>query len=600
VLGVISIRGLCFRYETPALNALRYNMCGNHQARGASATPAEGNKVMKQPLFRRSALAALIALSTVLAACKEESPAVTQNVQPSVASAASGAIAPQAQPQPQPINTPASKYTPEALETLLAPVALYPDAVLAQVLASATNPQEVLDAGNWLVAHPDLKGKELTAAIAPLGFTPPTMSLMHFPTVMDMMCLKMEWTTELGSAFLADEPGVLAAVQRLRQQALEVGNLKDSEQMKVAKDEQNNQQIVTIAPANPDVVYVPQYDPTAVYSAPAAGPTSAPVTTATTTTTVPATTTTTVVDDNDDEYDRGDMVVTGLLAFGAGMLVNEVFNDDDDDEGDYYYPRWGSDYPGGYAPYRYHPNYGNGFRPASGYNRPVNYQRGSNNNIYINTKGDDYFNKFERGPNNYLRQADSPITAARPQRAELATLAPRSLNNAARDATPKGSYAGANRQPKSEYAGAPRVVNEVNREARVTAPKGTYAGANRQLNSESTKATRDARQVSREANVVQRTPRQGSYAGDKVKRQQITPQTAGARDRGYVQPRAIHHKSTAQTATRRAPAASTSRSAFQGVHNTGRTERAASQRGRESVASSAHAGRNTQPRRSTR
>ncbi|WP_461606762.1 DUF3300 domain-containing protein [Aeromonas rivipollensis] len=558
---------------------------------------------MKQPLFRRSALAALIALSTVLAACKEEPPPVAQSVQPSAAaSTASAAVAPQAQPQPQPqpINTQASKYTPEALETLLAPVALYPDAVLAQVLASATNPQEVLDAGNWLVAHPNLKGKELTAAIAPLGFTPPTMSLMHFPTVMDMMCLKMEWTTELGSAFLADEPGVLAAVQRLRQQAMEVGNLKDSEQMKVAKDEQNNQQIVTIAPANPDVVYVPQYDPTAVYSAPAAGPTSAPVTTATTTTTVPAATTTTVVDDNDDEYDRGDMVVTGLLAFGAGMLVNEVFNDDDD-EGDYYYPRWGSDYPGGYAPYRYNPNYGNGFRPANGYNRPANYQRGSNNNIYINAKGNDYFNKFERGPNNYLRQADSPITAARPQRAELATLEPRSLNNEAggrRDATPKGTYAGANRQPKSEYAGAPRAVNEVNREARATAPKGSYAGANRQPKSENAKATRDARQVSREANVAQRTPRQGNYAGDKVKRQQITPQTAGARDRGYVQPRATHSKSATQTATRRAPAAS--KSAFQGVQNSGRTERAASHRGRESVASSAHAGRNTQPRRSTR
>ncbi|WP_303809448.1 DUF3300 domain-containing protein [Aeromonas rivipollensis] len=560
---------------------------------------------MKQPLFRRSALAAVIALSTVLAACKEEPPPVAQSVQPSAAaSTASAAVAPQAQPQPQPqpINTQASKYTPEALETLLAPVALYPDAVLAQVLASATNPQEVLDAGNWLVAHPNLKGKELTAAIAPLGFTPPTMSLMHFPTVMDMMCLKMEWTTELGSAFLADEPGVLAAVQRLRQQAMEVGNLKDSEQMKVAKDEQNNQQIVTIAPANPDVVYVPQYDPTAVYSAPAAGPTSAPVTTATTTTTVPAATTTTVVenDDDEDEYDRGDMVVTGLLAFGAGMLVNEVFNDDDD-EGDYYYPRWGSDYPGGYAPYRYNPNYGNGFRPANGYNRPANYQRGSNNNIYINAKGNDYFNKFERGPNNYLRQADSPITAARPQRAELATLEPRSLNNDAggrRDATPKGTYAGANRQPKSEYAGAPRAVNEVNREARATAPKGSYAGANRQPKSETANATRDARQVSREANVAQRTPRQGNYAGDKVKRQQITPQTAGARDRGYVQPRATHSKSATQTATRRAPAAS--KSAFQGVQNSGRTERAASHRGRESVASSAHAGRNTQPRRSTR
>ena len=315
---------------------------------------------MKQPLFRRSVLAAMLALSTGLA-CPQRGAAFRRAKcsanAVSAASTTSAAVAPQGQP----VNAQASKYTPEALETLLAPVALYPDALLARCWpAPPIRKRCSMPATGWSPTPISRKGTDSRHCAA--GLYPPTMSLMHFPTVMDMMCLKMEWTTELGSAFLADEPGVLAAVQRLRQQAMEVGNLKDSEQMDVAKDEQNNQQIVTIAPANPDVIYAPQYDPTAVYSAPAAGP--APVTTETTTTTVPATTTTTVVEhddhdhdsDDDDEYDRDDMVPTGLLAFGAGMLVNEVFNDDDyEDDYHPYYPRWGSGYPSGYVPYRYNP-----------------------------------------------------------------------------------------------------------------------------------------------------------------------------------------------------------------------------------------------------
>ncbi len=115
-------------------------------------------------------------------------------------------------------------------------------------------------------------------------------------------------------------------------------------------------------------------------------------------------------------------MATGLLAFGAGMLVNEVFSDDDDD--DYYSPNWGYGYGGpGYYPPPYQPRYGNGFRPANGYNRPPNYQRGfNNNNIYVNADGKDYFNKFEGGRNNYRKNAASPISAARPNRPELGEL----------------------------------------------------------------------------------------------------------------------------------------------------------------------------------
>ena len=124
------------------------------------------------------------------------------------------------------------------LETLVAPIALYPDAVLSQVLIASTNPQEVLDAGNWLLQNQNVTGKALDDAATRIGFTPPILALIQFPETVDMMCMQMDWTTELGQAFVADQPGVLDAVQRLRKQAKDVGNLKSSEQMKVETREE--------------------------------------------------------------------------------------------------------------------------------------------------------------------------------------------------------------------------------------------------------------------------------------------------------------------------------------------------------------------------
>ncbi len=206
--------------------------------------------------------------------------------------------------------------TPEALEALLAPIALYPDPVLAQVLNAATNPQMVLDAGNWLIQNPDLQGRALDEAAEPLGFSPSMRALLQFPQVVDMMCMQLDWTTQLGEAFTADQAGVLDAVQRLRKQSADVGNLVNSDQLKVETEEQDGKEVITVKPADPKVVYVPQYDPVAVYAPP---PATIPP---------PTTTTTTVVEK--EGYTGGQMLTTGLLAFGAGLLVAEVFDDDDD------------------------------------------------------------------------------------------------------------------------------------------------------------------------------------------------------------------------------------------------------------------------------
>jgi hypothetical protein len=383
---------------------------------------------------------ALVVATLALAACgkKEDAPAAA-----TTAAAADGAI-------PATPATPAvpGSWTPEQLEELLAPIAIYPDVVLGHVLAASTNPQEVLDAGNWLIEHQDLSGAEIDKEAQKLGLSPSVRALLQFPEAMDRMCMQMDWTTELGQAFTADQGAVLDAVQRLRAQAKDVGNLESSPQLKVSTESQDGKEVIKVDPPRPDVVYVPKYDPQAVYAPPpanipqpstinvipAAG-TSTTVTTSGTTTTVASTPTTTTTEEKG--HSTSALVTTGLLAFGAGILVNEVF--DDDDDWDHYGPNYygGGMYYGGhpyYPPpsYMYRPPYGNGYYPAHGYNRPANYQRGFNNNtIIVNNGGNDYWKR--NGSNRAgaaTRPAQSPITAAKPRRNDL-----NDLNRQARERT---------------------------------------------------------------------------------------------------------------------------------------------------------------------
>ena len=404
-------------------------------------------------------------------------------------------------------------WTPEALEELAAPIALYPDVVLGHVLAASTNPQEVLDAGNWLIAHQDLTGSALDKEAAKLGLSPSTRALLQFPETVDMMCMQMDWTTQLGQAFTADQGAVLDAVQRLRTQAKDVGNLESSKQLKVETETQEGKEVVTVAPADPQVVYVPKYDPEAVYAPPPAtipppttiNITPAPGTTITTsdgqvatTTAAPTTTTTTTTTTEEKGHSTGALVTTGLLAFGAGLLVNEVF--DDDDDWDDYYPNYGHGgmyYGGGPyyppPPYMYRPPYGGGYYPSNGYNRPPNYQHGFNNNtIIVNNGGNDYWKR--NGSNSTrvdTRPAKSPITAAKPNRSELNDLNRQASDRARTQAQrPDTRQAQPNQARQTGYAGA-RPENKAARDKMVQnspkpagvsqdlpkRPQGTYAGA---------------------------------------------------------------------------------------------------------------------------
>ena len=148
-----------------------------------------------------------------------------------------------------------------ALDQLLAPIALYPDALLAQVLMASTYPLEIVQAARWQRDNPALTGAALEAALQPLPWDPSVKSLVAFPQVLTMMNDKLDWTQQLGDAFLAQEQAVMATVQQLRAKAQAAGYLKSTPEQQVIVE----QQIIQVVPANPTVVYVPTYNPTVVY-----------------------------------------------------------------------------------------------------------------------------------------------------------------------------------------------------------------------------------------------------------------------------------------------------------------------------------------------
>lgn len=154
-----------------------------------------------------------------------------------------------------------AKMSNQQLDSLTAPIALYPDALLAQVLMAATFPQDVEAAATWSKANAKLQGDDAVKAVASEPWDPSVQSLVAFPQVLATMASKPDWVAQLGNAFLAQPNDVMDSVQRLRKQAQAAGNLKTSSQQKVVVE----QSTIQIVPANPQVVYVPTYNPTVVY-----------------------------------------------------------------------------------------------------------------------------------------------------------------------------------------------------------------------------------------------------------------------------------------------------------------------------------------------
>lgn len=156
------------------------------------------------------------------------------------------------------------KPTPQELQQLVAPIALYPDALVAQILAAATYPTQIVEADRWMQRHGHLKGEELAKEVDKQDWDPSVKALAQFPSVLENMDKNLSWTSSLGEAYINDPQDVTDAVQQMRQQAQKAGNLKSTDQERVTT--QGN--TIIIEPANPEVVYVPAYDPWVIYGAP--------------------------------------------------------------------------------------------------------------------------------------------------------------------------------------------------------------------------------------------------------------------------------------------------------------------------------------------
>jgi hypothetical protein len=162
----------------------------------------------------------------------------------------------------------AAKIPNDQLDSLVAPVALYPDPLLAQVLAASTYPLEIIQLQQWMTKHPDLKGDALAAAVEKENWDPAVQGLAALPDVVKRLGDDIKWTADLGNAFLAQQSDVMNAVQRMRKKASDAGNLKTTEQQKVTTQVVETKQVIVIQQANPQVIYVPAYNPVVVYGPP--------------------------------------------------------------------------------------------------------------------------------------------------------------------------------------------------------------------------------------------------------------------------------------------------------------------------------------------
>src|SRR5579862_2680887 len=215
----------------------------------------EGHRMFRQPV--RMVCVLLLIQAGALLTAQEPPP-------PPVPSAPEQAAPDQAGP-------PAPALPPDQLANLVAPVALYPDSLLSQVLVAATYPLEIVEAGQWLQQNRNLRGAQLVEAARQQNWDASVQALVVFPDVVTRLNSDIRWTTDLGNAFLAQQSDVMDAVQRLRAQASQAGRLQSNAQVNVTTQNQGGQAAIEIQPADPQVVYVPVYNPAYIWGPPVWG-----------------------------------------------------------------------------------------------------------------------------------------------------------------------------------------------------------------------------------------------------------------------------------------------------------------------------------------
>ena len=176
-----------------------------------------------------------------------------------------GVLLAQSPPPPPPPGQPLS---PDQLDDLVAPIALYPDPLISQILVAATYPLEVVQASQWMQRNPGLNGPALTQAAEQQNWDPSIQALVVFPDVMKRLTEDVTWTTNLGNAFLAQQADVMDAVQRMRQKAQDAGKLASTTQQRVVQTTDAGRPVIEIVPADPQVIYVPVYDPAWIWGPP--------------------------------------------------------------------------------------------------------------------------------------------------------------------------------------------------------------------------------------------------------------------------------------------------------------------------------------------
>jgi uncharacterized membrane protein YgcG len=191
--------------------------------------------------------------------------------------------------------TEATPSSAAELQSLVAPIALYPDSLVAQVLTGATFPDQIAIADYWLQQNKSLTGSALVQAVDKQTWDPSVKALTQFPSVLDNMAKNLTWTSSLGEAYHNQQADVMAAIQTLRAQAKAKGNLKSSSQITVV---QQSPQVIVIQPANPQIVYVPEYNPTVVYGYPYVVP----------------------------GYSASYAAAAGIIGFGAGIAVGAMMS----------------------------------------------------------------------------------------------------------------------------------------------------------------------------------------------------------------------------------------------------------------------------------
>jgi len=217
------------------------------------------SREISRPRLGKQFLAPLLMFVVFMTGCPQDQ-AQDQDAAAAATAPQQGAAAPQ-NGAPAPAYT---QQTAEQLQQLVAPIALYPDSLVAQVLAASTFPEQVVEANRWVQAHPDLKGTDLGNAVDQQPWDPSVKALAAFPSVLGNMDKNLSWTSSLGDAYYNQQQDVMDAVQVMRGKAQAAGNLKTTPQVKVTEQDS----AIDIEPADPEVVYVPAYDPWSIYGYP--------------------------------------------------------------------------------------------------------------------------------------------------------------------------------------------------------------------------------------------------------------------------------------------------------------------------------------------